>query len=61
MTAIPVTRALILECAGEPTKLILLSGDTAIASLPLGPADAVALASDLLLAARRRMGRDSAR
>jgi hypothetical protein len=58
---IPATRAMVIEQAGEPTKLVLTSDDGALASLVLGPADAIALASDLLNAARRRLGRGEGR
>ena len=43
--------------SGATTTLTLYSADQALAELPLGPAEAVALASDLLLSARRRVGR----
>jgi hypothetical protein len=41
---------------GEPTTLTL-SNDTNAIAIPLGPAECLALASDLLLAARVRYGR----
>jgi hypothetical protein len=37
--------------------LQLCRGDTCLGDVPVGPAGAVRLASELLLAARRRMGR----
>ena len=40
-----------------PTTSCLLDGAEAFASIPLGPAECVALASDLLLAARVNYGR----
>jgi hypothetical protein len=55
------TRALLIEAAGEPIKLAQCSDDESLAVLTLGPADAVALASDLLNAARRRLGRGEGR
>jgi hypothetical protein len=55
MTA--ATRAIITDPPGEPSTLTLYRDDDALAAIPLGPADAVRLASDLLLAARRRFGR----
>jgi hypothetical protein len=55
------TRATLIESGGEPLKLVLRSDDESLAVLTLGPADAVALASDLLNAARRRLGRGEGR
>ena len=43
--------------ADPPGGVTLYSADKALAELQLGPAEAVALASDLLLSARRRCGR----
>jgi hypothetical protein len=43
--------------AGKPTTLCLLDGAGLCATIPLGPAECVALASDLLLAARVSYGR----
>ena len=43
-----------------PTTSCLLDGAEAFASIPLGPAECVALASDLLLAARVLYGRPPA-
>jgi hypothetical protein len=57
MSEHPATRAMVIEQPGEPIKLALCDDASALASLPLGPADAIKLASDLLNAARRRMGR----
>jgi hypothetical protein len=59
VTAVPATRAVVTDPPGEPTILTLYGEDGALAAIPLGPADAIALASDLLNAARRRMGRDN--
>jgi hypothetical protein len=42
---------------GQPAALTLHDSDGAIGSIVLGPADAVAVASDLLLTARARLGR----
>ena len=50
-------RAVIADPPGAPTVLTLYAGDQALASLELAPSEAVALASDMLLAARRRYGR----
>jgi hypothetical protein len=55
------TRAIVIEQAGEPVKLLLCADDAMLASLLLGPADAAALASDLLNSARRRLGRGEGR
>jgi hypothetical protein len=60
MSEHPATRALVIEQPGEPIKVALCDDATALASLVLGPADAIALTSDLLNAARRRMGRGDA-
>jgi hypothetical protein len=51
----------LIEQAGEPVKLLLCADDAMLASLILGSADAIALASDLLNAARRRLGRGEGR
>ena len=50
-------RAVVSDPPGAPSILTLYTGDQALAELQLGPAEAVALASDLLLSARRRYGR----
>ena len=50
-------RGVVSDPPGSPTTLTLYAADQALAELQLGPAEAVALASDLLLAARRRYGR----
>jgi hypothetical protein len=42
---------------GEDIRLVLYTGDECLSDLPLGPADALRLARELLNAARRRMGR----
>jgi hypothetical protein len=59
MSALPVsaTRAVIADPPGEPTGLTLYSDNGPVASITLGPAECVALASDLLTAERRRFGR----
>ena len=55
----PVTgRAVVSDPPGAPSMLTLYAGDQVLAALELAPSEAVALASDLLLAARRRCGRD---
>ena len=55
---IPIAgRGVVSDPPGAPSLLTLYTGDQALAQLPLGPAEAVALTSDLLLAARRRYGR----
>jgi hypothetical protein len=46
-----------LVTSTEIIRLTLTSGDRPLASIPLGSADAVRLASDLLNAARVRCGR----
>jgi hypothetical protein len=51
------TRAVVTDSPGEPTTLTLYAEDIALAAVVLGPADAVWVASDLLNAARRRLGR----
>ena len=50
-------RAVVADPGGGPTVLTMYAGDQALAALELAPSEAVALASDLLLAARRRYGR----
>ena len=50
-------RAVISDPPGGVTTIALYSADNALAELQLGPAEAVALASDLLLSARARYGR----
>ncbi len=52
-------RAVVSDPPGAPSMLTLYTGDHALAELQLAPAEAVALASDLLLSARRRYGRPS--
>ena len=54
-------RGVVSDPPGATTTLTLYTGDQALAALQLGPAEAVALASDLLLAARRRYGRPGCR
>lgn len=51
------TRAVVADPPGEPTTVTLLGESGALAILALGPAECIALASDLLNAARRRLGR----
>jgi hypothetical protein len=52
-------QARVLDPPGEPTTLILSGAEGDLVRMILGPADAMALASDLLLSARARMGRAS--
>jgi hypothetical protein len=54
---IAAARCVIVDAPGEPTTLVLYTDDGALGSIQLGPADAVRIASDLLLSARRRLGR----
>ncbi|MGE0118695.1 MAG: hypothetical protein AB7S71_18210 [Dongiaceae bacterium] len=54
---IAAARCVIVDAPGEPTTLVLYTDDGALGSIQLGPADAVRVASDLLLSARRRLGR----
>jgi hypothetical protein len=49
-------RALVAD--GEDMRLQFYRGDECLGDMPLGPADAIRLASELLNAARRRMGRE---
>jgi hypothetical protein len=42
---------------GEDLRLQLYRGDECLGDMPLGPADAATLASELLNAGKRRMGR----
>jgi hypothetical protein len=57
MTPARSTRAIVSDPPGQPATLTLYDSDGAIGSIVLGPADAVALASDLLLTARAGLGR----
>ncbi len=50
-------RAVVSDPPGSPSMLTLYSAGQALATLELAPAEAVVLASDLLLSARRRYGR----
>lgn len=50
-------RAVVSDPVGSSARLTLYGKDGALGSIELGPADAVALASDLLLTARLRFGR----
>ncbi len=50
-------RAVVTDPPGAPSTLTMYAGDQALAALELAPSEAVALASDLLVAARRRYGR----
>ncbi len=52
-------RGVVSDPPGGSTTLTMYAADRALAQLPLGPAEAVALASDMLNAARRRYGRAS--
>jgi hypothetical protein len=54
---LPATRAIVADPPGEPTTLTIYDEDGGLASIVLGPAECIALASDLLNAARRRFGR----
>jgi ethanolamine utilization microcompartment shell protein EutS len=51
------TRAVVADPPGQPATLTLYDDAGALGSVELGPAEAVALASDLLLTARLRYGR----
>jgi ethanolamine utilization microcompartment shell protein EutS len=51
------TRAVVADPPGQPTTLTLYDDAGALGAIILGPGDAVALASDLLLTARLRFGR----
>jgi len=56
--AVPrATRAIVSDPPGQPARLTLYDAEGALGSIALGPAEAVALASDLLLTARVRLGR----
>jgi hypothetical protein len=55
LEAIKATNATIVD--GADIRLALTLGDEVVANIVLGPADAIRIASDLLLAGRRRMGR----
>ena len=50
-------RAVVSDPQGAPSMLTIYAGDQVLAALELAPSEAVALSSDLLLAARRRYGR----
>ena len=50
-------RAVVADPGGGLAVLTMYAGADALAALELAPAEAVALASDLLLTARRRYGR----
>ncbi|MBM3573858.1 MAG: hypothetical protein FJX52_16100 [Alphaproteobacteria bacterium] len=56
-TVLIAHQAQVLDPPGEPTTLVLSGAEGELVRLILGPADAMALASDLLLSARARMGR----
>lgn len=51
------SRAIVADCPGAPTTLSLYDSAGPLGTIQLGPAECVALASDLLLAARLRYGR----
>jgi hypothetical protein len=51
----PASRVAIVS--GDTIKLVVSDEDSAVAHITLGPAEATALASDLLLASRARTGR----
>ena len=57
--AVTATTARVTDEPGQLTTLLLLNDQGELAILPLGPADALALAADLLTSARRRFGRQS--
>ena len=50
-------RAVVADRPGASMILTMYAADEALAEMQLGPAEAVALASDLLLSARVRYGR----
>ena len=50
-------RGVVSDPPGGTTTLTLYAADQTLAELQLGPSEAIALASDLLLSARRRYGR----
>ena len=50
-------RAVVSDPPGPPSMLTLYAGDQDLAALESAPTEAVALASDLLLAVHRRYGR----
>ena len=52
-------RGIVSDPPGGSTTLTMYFADKALAELQIGPAEAVALASDMLNAARRRYGRAS--
>ena len=47
----------VVEVPGEPARVVLTGADAAEAACEVDPASAVALAADLLEAARNRLGR----
>lgn len=51
------TRAVVSDPPGQPATLTFYDDDGPLGSIVLGPAECLALASDLLLAARVRYGR----
>jgi hypothetical protein len=53
----PVARVVVADPPGQPTTLTVCAVDGAVAAIGLGPSELVALAHDLLTAARRRYGR----
>ena len=57
MTAPAASHFQVADPPGEPTTLALYGPAGALAAIVLGPAECIALASDLLASARVRMGR----
>ncbi len=51
----------VVEMPGEPARVVLTGADAAEAACEIDPASAVALAADLLEAARNRLGRGKGR
>lgn len=59
MTVPQAVRAIVAATPGEPITMTLYDGTGALAEISLGPADAVALAGDLIERARSGYGRDT--
>ena len=57
MTVPQAVRAIVAATPGEPITMTLYDGTGALAEISLGPADAVALAGDLIERARSGYGR----
>lgn len=51
------TRVIVVDRPGDATAVELYRADQCVVTLQLGPVECVALAADLLNAARRRFGR----